>query len=71
MADIKKLELTEDPLTNICLMVPVLDNRACEAVSYFMYGCCVGESIAKDGYRDKPETAIKTPRRRRHTNRDR
>ena len=63
MADIKNLELTKDPLTNIGIMVPMLNDRAREAVSYFMYGCCVGESIAKDGYRDKPERAIKTPRR--------
>lgn len=47
MEDIKNLELTKDPLTNICLMVPMLDDRACEAVSYLMYGCFLGESIAK------------------------
>lgn len=48
MADIRNLELTTDPLTNIGLMVPPLNDRAREAVSYFMYGCFVGESIAKD-----------------------
>lgn len=53
MADIKNLELTKDPLTNIGIMVPMLNDRAREAVSYFMYGCCVGESIAKDSQRDK------------------
>lgn len=47
MADIKNLELTKDPLTNICLMVPMLDDRACEAVSYLMYGCFLGQSIAE------------------------
>lgn len=52
MADIKKLELTKDPLTNICMMVPMLNDRAREAVSYFMYGCCVGEHIAAE----KPKT---------------
>lgn len=53
MADIKKLELTKDPLTNISLMVPMLNDQARKAVSYFMYGCCVGESIAKDIQRDE------------------
>lgn len=48
----KNIELTKDPLTNISIMVPMLNDRAREAVSYFMYGCCVGESIAK-GDRDK------------------
>lgn len=43
----KNIELTQDPLTNIGIMVPMLNDRAREAVSYFMYGCCVGESIAK------------------------
>lgn len=43
----KNIELTKDPLTNIRIMVPMLNDRAREAVSYFMYGCCVGESIAK------------------------
>ncbi len=48
MADIKSLELTKDPLTNICLMIPMLDDRACEAVSHLMYGCFLGEHIAKE-----------------------
>lgn len=43
----RRIELTEDPLTNINLMVPLLNDRAREAVSYFIYGCCVGESISK------------------------
>lgn len=43
----KDIQLTKDPLTNISIMVPMLNDRAREAVSYFMYGCCVGESIAK------------------------
>lgn len=53
MANLKELELTKDPLTNISIMVPMLNDRAREAVSYFMYGCCVGESIAKDGQIEK------------------
>lgn len=53
MENLKELELTKDPLTNISIMVPMLNDRAREAVSYFMYGCCVGESIAKDSQRNK------------------
>ncbi len=41
-----KIKLTKDPLTNINQMVPMLNDRAREAVSYFIYGCCVGESIS-------------------------
>jgi len=52
MADIKNLELTEDPLTNINIMVPMLNDQARQAVSYFMYGCCVGESIAKNSHKE-------------------
>lgn len=44
----KKIKLTKDPLTNINLMVPMLNDRTREAVSYFIYGCCVGESISKE-----------------------
>lgn len=47
MKEIQKIELTKDPLTNINLMVPMLNDKAREAVSYFIYGCCVGESISK------------------------
>lgn len=53
MKNVEKLELTNDPLTNIILMVPMLNDRTREAVSYFIYGCCVGESITKDGQKDK------------------
>lgn len=53
MSDIKNLELTKDSLTNIILMVPMLNDQAREAVSYFMYGCCVGEAIAKTENQDK------------------
>lgn len=53
MSDIRNLELTKDPLTNIGLMIPMLNERSREAVSYLMYGCYLGESIAKDSQRDK------------------
>lgn len=55
MANIKELELTNDPLTNISLMVPLLNDRAREAISYFMYGCYVGESIAANSKENPQE----------------
>lgn len=55
MKDIKKIKLTKDPLTNINLMVPMLNDRAREAVFYFIYGCCVGESISKIESGEKDE----------------
>ena len=53
MADINNLELTKDPLTNIRIMIPMLNDRSREAVSYFLYGVCVGESIAKYTHREE------------------
>lgn len=58
MANIKELELTNDPLTNISLMVPLLNDRAREAISYFMYGCYVGESIAADNSQEGPQEQL-------------
>lgn len=55
MGDIKSIKLTQDPLTNINLMVPMLNDRTREAVSYFIYGCCVGESISKIESGEKEE----------------
>ncbi len=49
MGETKKgIQLTNDPLTNIHIMVPLLNDRAREAVSYLMYGCYLGEVLAKD-----------------------
>ena len=42
----KEIRLTDDPLTNIHIMVPMLNDRAREAVSYLMYGCCLGEELS-------------------------
>lgn len=53
MADIKNLELTKDPLTNINIIFPMLNERSKEAVSHLMFGCYLGESIAKDNQTDK------------------
>lgn len=55
MADIKNLELTKDPLTNIKMMIPMLDERSREAVSYLMFGCYLGEAICKDKNENEPQ----------------
>lgn len=34
----KDIRLTNDPLTNIHLMIPLLDEKAREAMSYVMFG---------------------------------
>lgn len=46
MANMKNVQLTDDPLTNIHIMVPMLNDEARKAVSYLMYGCCIGEELA-------------------------
>lgn len=43
---VKNIELIKDLLTNISIIVFMLNGRAREAVFYFMCGCCVGESVA-------------------------
>lgn len=52
MIDDEKIKLTEDPLTNIRIMLPLLSDQAKEAMSYFMYGCYVGESFVRNKQND-------------------
>lgn len=49
----KSIKLTDDPLINIHLMIPLLNDKAREALSYMMYGCCLGEELAKAGKEKK------------------
>ncbi len=42
----RNVQLTDDPLTNIHIMVPLLNDKEREAVSYLMYGCFLGEKLA-------------------------
>lgn len=46
MSEKKKIELTDDSLTNIRIMIPMLDESAREVISYLMYGCYLGEELA-------------------------
>lgn len=57
MADIKNIELTDDPLTNIKMMIPMLNERSRETVSYIMFGCCLGETIARQDSEKKLQEA--------------
>lgn len=56
MAEMKDVKLTDDPLTNIHIMVPMLNDRAREAVSYLMYGCYLGEQVAMNGEKQEHGT---------------
>lgn len=53
MENFKELALTKDPLTNINIIFPLLNERSKEAVSHLMFGCYLGESIAKDNQKEK------------------
>lgn len=42
------IQLTDDALTNIYIMTPLLNDRQRDAMSYLMYGCYIGEELAKE-----------------------
>lgn len=46
ITDKKNIELTDEPLTNILIMLPMLNDKSKEAMSYLMYGCFIGEKLA-------------------------
>lgn len=48
MADVKNMDLTKDPLTNINIIFPMLNEKSREAVSHMMLGFYLNESIAKE-----------------------
>lgn len=41
----KDIKLTDDPLTNIYKMVPMLDDEGKKAISHVLLGYCMGEAI--------------------------
>lgn len=54
MAERKKnIRLTNDPLTNIHIMVSLLDDRARERFSDMMFGSFIGEEIAEEKNKNK------------------
>ena len=48
MGEAKNITLTDDPLTNINIMIPMLDEENRKAVSYLMYGCYIGQQMEKE-----------------------
>lgn len=42
------IELTQDPLTNIRIMVPLLDDKGREMFSHLMLGYCISENQHRD-----------------------
>lgn len=57
MAVAKDIHLTDDPLTNIYAMIPLLGDKEREAVSFLMYGCCIGRELAEKD-KDKQEEVL-------------
>lgn len=53
MANIKNIKLTDDSLTNIQMMIPYLNDKSREALSYVIYGCCIGEEMTKKDSNEK------------------
>ena len=48
MANIKDIKLTDDPLTNIHIMTPYLDDVGRVAVSALMFGVVLGQEMEKE-----------------------
>ena len=43
MKEIKNINLTDDPLKNIYIMIPMLDDEARKAILHLMYGYYLGK----------------------------
>lgn len=58
---VKGIQLTEDPLTNIHIMVPLLDEEGRKAISNMMFGYCLGETLKKDSCDKQNQQEENTP----------
>lgn len=47
MADVKDIKLTNDPLTNIHIMTPYLNETGRAAVSALMFGVVMGQEMGE------------------------
>ncbi len=47
MSDVKNVKLTDNPLTNIHIMIPMLNEESRKAMSYLMYGCFIGVQLSE------------------------
>ena len=45
MAAVKDIKLTDNPLTNIRIMLPLLDDKARQRFADMMYGCYICEKF--------------------------
>lgn len=70
MSEKKKIKLTDDALTNIYIMIPMLDESAREVISYLMYGCYLGEELAAKKVEEKIEKNEETNSSRIHKGKD-
>lgn len=43
----RNVALTNDPLTNIQIMIPMLNDEQRKAMSHVMFGCFIGEEIGR------------------------
>ena len=53
----KKIQLTDDPIVNIHMMVPLLDDEGREAISNMMFGYYLSESI-RNRRKEEPSKAV-------------
>lgn len=44
----RNIQLTNDAMTNIKIMIPMLNEEQRKAVSYVMFGCFIGEEISEN-----------------------
>ncbi len=58
MESVKDLELTKDPLTNIKRMIPLLNEESRKAVSYLMYGYCLGEMVSGSSQKNQDTSTV-------------
>lgn len=61
MAAVKNIKLTNDSLTNIRLMIPLLNNRARERIADVIYGCYISEVYSGSELKTKTEQSHNPP----------
>lgn len=48
-----RVRLTDDPLTNIHIMVSMMNDEQRKAISQVMFGCFLGQELARDKTTEK------------------
>ena len=49
----EQIQLTDDPLTNINLMIPLLDDKGRESMSHLMYGYYLGKNEGQETRKER------------------